>query len=74
MPITSLVLGIVCMLAFFDDSGWDKDTIIGIGIFATTGIVLGAVSLNKQKRGKGMAISGVVLSVIAILCLVGMAN
>lgn len=72
VPITSLVLGIICVLALFDDSQWDKDTIMGLGSFSVAGLVLGAISLNKQKAGKGMAITGVVLSSIALLAFIGM--
>lgn len=73
MAITSLVLGIVCILAFFDDSPWDKDTIAGMGLFAVAGLAFGAVSLSKQSAGKGMAISGVVISAISLLAYIGMA-
>jgi hypothetical protein len=72
VPITSLVLGIVCVLALFDDSGWDKDTLLGLSSSSITGLVLGGISLNKQKTGKGMAITGVVLSSIALLAFIGM--
>ncbi len=72
VSITSLVLGIICVLALFDDSQWDKDTIIGLGSFSVAGLVLGTISLNKQKTGKGMAITGVVLSSIALLAFIGM--
>lgn len=72
MPITSLVLGIICVLALFDDSQWDKDTILGLGIFSVAGLVLGAISINKQTTGKGMAITGVILSSIALLVFIGM--
>lgn len=72
VPISSLTLGIICVLALFDDSPWDKDTIIGLGGISVAGLVLGAISINMQKTGKGMAITGVVLSSIAFLAFVGM--
>ena len=73
VPITSLVLGIICALALFDDySQWDNDTTIGLGICSMSSLVLGTISLNKQKNGKGMAITGVVLSSIALLAFIGM--
>ena len=73
MAITSLVLGIVCVLAFFDDSQWDKDTILGLGIFAVAGLALGVASLSNQSAGKGMAITGVVMSAVSLLAYIGMA-
>ena len=72
VPITSMVLGIVCAFAFFDDSQWDKDTIFGLGSLSVAGFILGVISLIKQKTGKGMAITGVVLSSISLLALIGM--
>lgn len=72
VPITSLVLGIICILAFSDVSKLDKDAILGLGSFSVAGLVLGAVSLNKQKTGKGMAITGVLLSSLALLAFIGM--
>lgn len=73
VPIVSLVLGIVSVLALFDDSSWDEETILGLGVFAVTGLVLGCISLyNKQRAGKGMAIAGVVMSSIGLLALIGL--
>lgn len=72
IPITSLVLGIICALTLLDDSPWDKDTKIGIGLLSGASFVLGAICLNKQKTGKGMAITGVVLSSIALFALIGL--
>lgn len=65
--IASLVLGIVFMLGLFDDSDWDEDTATGFVLFAVIGLVLGIVSLNTSKRGRGMAIAGIVLSAIGLL-------
>ncbi len=71
VPTTSLVLGIICILALFDDSKWGKDTILGFGSFPVAGLVFGAISL-KQKTGKGMAITDVVLSSMALLVFIDM--
>lgn len=70
-PITSLVLGIICILGFSDKSHWHKHTILGLVSLSVAGFVIGAISLNKQKTGKGMAITGVVLSSITLLALIG---
>lgn len=72
IPITSMVLGIICVIAFSDDSPWDKDTILGLAGFSVAGLVLGTLSLTKQSTGKGMAITGVVLSAIALIATIGM--
>lgn len=72
LPIPSLVLGIVCILALFDESGWDTDTMVGMLMFAVMSLVLGIVSVSKQEKGKGMAIAGIVMSSISLLALIGM--
>lgn len=71
MGTTSLVLGIVFMLVLLDDADADKETLIGIGMFLSAGLVLGVISLAGKKAGKGMAIAGVVLSSLALLALLG---
>ena len=72
MAIVSLVFGIISMLAMFDDSEWDTDTIVGLGFFSVIGLVFGIVSVNKKKPGNGMAIAGIVLSAISLLIFFGM--
>ncbi len=68
--ITSLVLGVLCVLAQVSDSSTDSDTTAGCAIFAIVGLVLGIVSLNISKRGKGMDIAGIVMAVIGVcLCI-----
>ena len=73
-PIASLVLGIISVLALFDDSEWDKETILGLGLFSIVGFVLGAIGLGKGNAGKGMSVTGVVLSSIAFVVFLGMYN
>lgn len=71
--ITSLVLGVLCALAGFDDadSAWHDETIIGLALFSVVGFVMGIVSLNISKRGKSMAIAGMVMSGLGILLCIG---
>lgn len=71
IPIVSMILGIVCALACFDESEWDTDTVIGCSSSAVAGLVLGIVCLCKQKRGRGMAITGIVLSALSLLIYIG---
>lgn len=72
LPIPSMILGIISILACFDESSWDSDTITGLAVFAIAGLVLGIVSISNQEKGKGMAITGITLSSIAILVLIGL--
>ena len=58
--VASLVLGIISMLLFWT---------IAIGVPAgVLGVSLGGYSIYRQNQGKGMAIAGLVCSIIA-LCL-----
>ena len=72
MSITSLILGIICLLALLDDSQWDEDTILGLAIFSVTGLIFGSISIAKSNAGKGMAITGIILSSIALLSSIGL--
>lgn len=67
MSITSLVLGIICVLAMFDDSEWDNNTIVGLGMFSVVGLIFGIINITQKKSGHNMAIAGVILSVISLL-------
>ena len=67
MAITSLVLGIICVLAMFDDSDWDNDTIVGLGMFSGIGLIFGIINITQKKSGHNMAIAGVILSAISLL-------
>jgi hypothetical protein len=75
LGIGSLILGIVSVLALFDDSEWDEETILGLGIFAVGGLVCGILSINKRAAGTPMpapAIAGTVMCGIAMLGLLGL--
>lgn len=72
LAILSLILGILCVLSLFDDSEWDRDTLIGLGALSVTGLICGIISINQKKSGNNLAISGVVLSAIATFIFVGL--
>jgi hypothetical protein len=74
LPVPSLILGLVAFLSLFDDSGWDEDQIAGLTLFSGLAVALGVMALARQHLGKGMAISGVVLGSIGLLCAIGMFN
>lgn len=56
--IASLVLGVICMLVLLDDSAWDRDTIVGLGMFAGFGFLFGVVSLSISRKGKAIGRGG----------------
>jgi len=67
LPVPSLVLSILAVLALFDDSGWDMEMLYGLFLFTGTGLVLGIISVSTQRKGRGMAIAGIVLSSLGML-------
>ncbi|MBF5007231.1 DUF4190 domain-containing protein [Diaphorobacter caeni] len=71
LPIPSLVCGLVVVVALFDPDDWDMDQVIGAIGFAVAAIVLGGISLAKQKRGSGMAIAGLILGILGLLGALG---
>jgi hypothetical protein len=71
MSITSLVLGIFCLLCTFDDSGWDRDEVTGFLLVLIASVALGSLSLGQKKAGKRMAVAGVVVSAIALVLFLG---
>ena len=71
LPIPSLFCGLIVVLALFDPEDWETDQVIGgIGL-AVTAIVLGGISLAKQKRGLGIAIAGLILGILGLLGALG---
>lgn len=66
LAIASMVLGI-CAVVFGCCFTW-----LGI-ILGLVGLILGGVALSKKTPGRGMAIAGLVLSIIAVaLAIIGM--
>lgn len=64
MPITSLITGILGASTTLQDSGWDRDEVVGVVLFfVLPSVILGALSLNMKKNGKGMAIAGLILGI-----------
>ena len=71
LPVPSLILGVIVVLALFDESSWDKDTYMGIFTCIVAAIVLGGFGISTQERGRGMSIAGIVLGVIGLLGVIG---
>lgn len=62
LAITSLVLGIVALLVVCCVSVWWVSVLCAIA-----GIVFGVLSLGRHMGGKGMAIAGIVCSIVALV-------
>ncbi|GLR37013.1 hypothetical protein GCM10011247_24100 [Pseudomonas plecoglossicida] len=74
LGITSLILGIICSMSLFDESEWDSDTLLGLGLFASISLVMGIVSISQKRPGNGLAIAGVVMSGVSLLCYIGLST
>ena len=70
--IVSMILGILVILASFDESAWDKDAIDGLFIFSGLGLIFGIIALAQKYDGQGMAIAGTVMSSIGLLIYIGL--
>ena len=47
--------------------GWQKLIVIAAAVDVVLGIVFGAVAIGKHMGGKGMAIGGLVCSIVALV-------
>lgn len=72
VAIVSLILGLISVLALFDESYWDKDTYIGLFTCSISGLFLGVITVNQKFNGKNIGIAGIILSGIALLLFTGM--
>ncbi len=72
LPIPALIFAALSVLALLDPAPVDQDTITGGIMLSASGLGLGIASVAKQARGKGMAITGIVLGGIGLLIWLGM--
>ena len=62
LAIVSMILGIISALTLFDDSEWDAETILGVGVFSIVGLACGVICVNQKQPGRNLAIAGIILS------------
>ena len=67
LPVLSLILGVSSSVVLLDESPWDVESIASQLFFSAGALVLGIRSLTTQKKGKKMAIAGIVMGTIASL-------
>jgi len=60
-------LGVSSSVVLLDESPWDVESIASQLFFSAGALVLGIRSLTTQKKGKKMAIAGIVMGTIASL-------
>ena len=73
LPVPALICGLIPVISLFDPDAWDRDQILGAGLFSVAALVLGGLGLARQLRGRGMSIAGLVLGGIGLLGAIGMA-
>ncbi|WP_449393193.1 hypothetical protein [Eoetvoesiella caeni] len=73
MAITSLVLGILVLLATMSimTDGGDVEEIVGASLFGVISVILAVISLVQKRWGKGLSIAGVAMSAISFLAIAG---
>jgi len=71
LPVPALVCGIVAVLGAIGADAHDHDAAVGVGLFGAIGLTLGALSLARQPRGRGMGIAALVLGIVAMLAAIG---
>lgn len=69
LAIVSLIFGTICALTLFDDSDWDFETILGVGLFSVAGLACGIICINENHPGRNLAIAGILLSGLTALVL-----
>jgi uncharacterized paraquat-inducible protein A len=62
VSVVAFLLAILVILTFFDDSGWDHDTIVGVFIINIFSTILGVLALNNKYEGRGVAFASIVIS------------
>lgn len=73
MAITSLVLGILALLGAMGliTDGGDADEMMGVVLFGVLSLVFAVLSLVQKRWGKSLSITGIVLSAIGLLAIIG---
>lgn len=71
MPAGSIGLGALPLLTLIGDSTPDTDTLMGMGLFSVAGIVLGVIGLGKLRPYRNLAMAGLIVSGLALLCTLG---
>ena len=71
LPVPALACGIVAVLGAFGTEPHDREAVAGVGLFGAVAVILAAVSLARQSRGRGMAIAALILGIVAVLAAIG---
>lgn len=71
LAIVGLVLAILSTLCALQVDSFDHDQIVGAGALASLGLTAGAINLQQNRSGKGMASTAVVLSAVSLLVFIG---
>ncbi|MBK5002443.1 DUF4190 domain-containing protein [Pseudomonas sp. S31] len=72
LGITSLIIGIICLLTLFDDGAWDNESLTGMSMIGGLGLLLGIIGITQNRPANGLAIAGVVMASISLACFLGL--
>ena len=69
MGIAGMVVGILCMLMILGsmEVGYTEDEAAGLLLFTLVGLGLSGAGLSGNRRGRGQAIAGLVMGVLAFI-------
>ncbi len=72
LPVPAFICSLIPVLSMLGGNAqWSEDQSIGALAFAICALVLGGVSLARQRRAKGLAISALILGFVGLLCALG---
>lgn len=73
LPIPSFILGFISFLASFDLIK-TEDELVGLIFMIILSFILGTITLSIQRNGRGLAITGIILSIFSSLILLAYYN
>ena len=71
LPIPSMIIGIMITIDILNGTKWDTDTTNLALVLSVGGLAMAIVSISRQRKGRGMAIAGIVLCSIGLLNVLG---
>lgn len=71
LSILSLVCGVIILFAVLGESEQDKDFMAGVFSFSLVSLLSGTITIVRKLNGQGMAIAGIIVSILALLIAVG---
>lgn len=71
MSVTAFVSAVLMFVNWFAISSWNKDTKLGLLVFAIASLAFGITSIHQKRKGKVLSGISITIAVITILILLG---